>query len=115
MVTTTETHTTISAGRAMNAARMLIADQLTDLVGAGTPWRMRSPLGSVWVVPLWISYPGHERPGTVGSVAVDEATGHVVSWTPLEDVLAHVEQYRERNAEAIAAGLEGLIPADTDG
>ena len=108
MVTTPLSHKRVTAGQALAAARAFIADQLTDLMGTGNPWRMRSPFGGVWVVPVWIAYPGHDRPNTVGSVAVDEATGNIVSWTPVDEVLANAELYHDRNAEAIAAGFDSL-------
>jgi hypothetical protein len=113
MVTTSTPHTAITADQAVTAARSLIADELPDLVGAGMPWRMRSPLGGVWIVPLWIAYPGHDRPSTVGSVAVDETSGYIVSWTPADEVLANAARFRERNAEALAAGLESSFGADS--
>ena len=112
MATTPVTRTSITAGQALAAARAFIADQLTDLMGTGNPWRMRSPLGSVWIVPVWVAYPGHDRPGTVGSVAVDEASGNIVSWTPAEEVLANAELYHHRNAEAIAAGFDNMTDQD---
>jgi hypothetical protein len=108
MVISPLSHKSVTAGQALAAARAFIADQLTDLMGTGNPWRMRSPFGSVWIVPVWITYPGHDRPNTVGSVAVDEATGTVVSWTPADDVLANAEAFHHRNAEAIAASFDRL-------
>jgi len=108
MVTTVVARRSITATQALAAARAFIADQLTDLMGTGNPWRMSSPFSSVWVVPVWIAYPGHDRPVTVGSVAVDETTGNIVSWTAVDEVLANAELYHERNAEAIAAGSESL-------
>jgi hypothetical protein len=108
MLTAHRSHTSVTAGEALATARAFIADQLTDLMGTGNPWRMRSPFGSVWIVPVWIAYPGHDRPNTVGSVAVDEATGNIVSWTSADDVRANAELFQDRNAEAIAAGFDSL-------
>lgn len=109
MVATAIPHTSITAGQALEAARMFIADQLTDLMGAGIPWRMRSPFGGVWIVPVWIAYPGDDRPNTVGSVAVDEATGNIVSWTPVDEIMANSILYQDRNSKAIAARFASLV------
>jgi len=94
------TPTTISAKEAMTIAQEFVADYLTDLMGAGTPWRMRSPLGGIWVVPIWLAYPGFDEQMTVGSVAVDEITGLIVSWTPIPEILAEAERFHtERQSE----------------
>ena len=112
MIPTPALHSRISARQALDVARTFVADYLTDLMGAGIPWRMRSPFGSVWVVPIWIAYPGHSQPETVGSVAVDEATGNIVSWTPVEEALANAEQFHERFADAILKGFRTLGESD---
>ncbi|MBI4770971.1 MAG: hypothetical protein HY784_11335 [Chloroflexi bacterium] len=99
----------------MEVAQEFIADYLTDLMGAGEPWRMGSPLGSVWVVPIQIAYPGHDLPETIGSVAVDDATGNIVSWTPVEEMTGNAERFHTRNKEAIRAGLSTLRVAPEAG
>lgn len=94
------TSTTISAKEAVTIAQEFVADYLTELMGAGTPWRMRSPLGGIWVVPIWLAYPGFAEQTTVGSVAVDEITGLIVSWTPIPEILAEAERFHtERQSD----------------
>jgi hypothetical protein len=103
----------ITAIQALDVARAFVADRLTDLMGTGIPWRMRSPFGGVWVVPIWIAYPGYDQPGTVGSVAVDEATGNIVSWTPVDEALANAEQFHERYFDSIQVGFRALGEANS--
>lgn len=104
----TPPRTRISAEQALEVAQEFVANYLTDLMGAGTPWRMGSPFGRVWVVPIWMAYPGHDQIGTVGSVAVDEETGHIVSWTPVEDITANAERFHSENKAAIQSGFQAL-------
>lgn len=112
MIATPLRQSHFTARQALDAARVFVADHLTDLMGTGIPWRMRSPFGSVWIVPIWIAYPGHDVPGTVGSVAVDEATGSIVSWTPVDEALANAEEYHARYADVIREGFRSLSPSD---
>lgn len=100
--------TTVSAEQALEAAREFVADHLTDLMGTGTPWRMASPFGRVWVVPIWIAYPGFDQVGTIGSVAVDEEIGQIVSWTPFEEINANADRFYAENKQAIQSGFQGL-------
>lgn len=99
----------LSSRQAMKIAQGFVADYLTDLMGTGAPWRMKSPLGGVWIVPIWIAYPGRAMPETIGSVAIDEATGNIVSWTPIEEITSNAERFHAQNREAIRAGFEALV------
>lgn len=100
--------TKVSAQQALEVAQGFVADYLTDLMGTGTPWRTGSPFGSVWVVPIWIAYPGHNQVGTIGSVAMDEATGNIVSWTPVEEMTANAERFYSQNKDAIQSGFQAI-------
>ncbi len=100
-----ETTTKLSSQKAIEITQEFIANHLTDLMGAGVPWRMSSPLGSVWVVPIWIAYPGYERPITIGSVAIDEVTGMLISWTPFHEIFANAEQFHSQYRGEIEKGF----------
>ena len=108
MIATAQRTDTVSAQQALEVAQDFIADRLTDLMGAGAPWRMSSPFGRVWIVPIWIAYPGHDLIGVIGSIAVDEWTGNIVSWTPEDEVRANATHFREQNEAAIASGFNLL-------
>ena len=92
----------------MEIAQEFVADHLTDLMGVGSPWRMQSPLGRIWVVPVWIAYPGFEQPATIGSIAVDETSGAIISWTPVEEMKANAAQFHAVNREQIVANFQTL-------
>ena len=98
----------ITAQLALEVARDFVADYLTDLMGTGTPWRMGSPFGRVWIVPIWVASPGYSQVGTIGSVAVDEATGNIVSWTPVDEIKANADRFHQQNEPAIQAGFQAL-------
>jgi len=112
MIATPVLQPRITAQQALDVARAFVADHLTDLMGTGVPWRMRSPFGSAWIVPIWIAYPGLDAPGTVGSVAVDEVTGSVVSWTPVDEALANAEAYHARHADILREGFQARSQPD---
>lgn len=103
-----ETGPKLSAQQAIEIAQTFIADHLTDLMGAGIPWRMSSPLGSMWVVPVWIAYPGYEHPATIGSVAVDEITGMLISWTPFDEIFANAERFHSEYHGEIEKGFSTI-------
>ena len=107
------TPTTISAQEAVVIAQDFVSDYLTDLMGAGTPWRMRSPLGGIWVVPIWLAYPGFAEHMTVGSVAVDEVTGLIVSWTPITEILSEAERFHTERQSEIERSFQIFIADNT--
>lgn len=98
----------LSAQEAVNIVQEFVAEHLTDLMGVGVPWRMQSPLGRIWVVPVWIAYPGFEQRTTIGSVAVDENSGAIVSWTSVEEMKANAAQFHTANREQIVANFQAL-------
>lgn len=98
----------LSGQEAVGIAQEFVADYLTDLMGVGVPWRMQSPLGRMWVVPVWIAYPGFEQPATIGSIAVDENSGAIISWTPVEEMKANAAQFHATNNGQIVANFSAL-------
>ncbi|HRQ37563.1 MAG TPA: hypothetical protein PLD25_06585 [Chloroflexota bacterium] len=98
----------LSGQEAVGIAQEFVADYLTDLMGVGVPWRMQSPLGRIWVVPVWIAYPGFEQPATIGSIAVDENSGTIISWTPIEEMKANAAQFHAINSGQIVANFSAL-------
>lgn len=100
--------TKLSAQEAVSIAQEFVAENLTDLMGVGIPWRMQSPLGRLWVVPVWIAYPGFEQPATIGSIAIDENRGAIISWTPVEEMKANAVQFYAANREQIIANFQRL-------
>lgn len=98
----------LSAQEAVSIAQEFVAENLTDLMGVGIPWRMQSPLGRLWVVPVWIAYPGFEQPATIGSIAVDETSGAIISWTSVEEMKTNAAQFHAVNREQIVANFQAF-------
>jgi len=85
-----------------------------NLLMAGEPSRMVSPLRAVWIVPVMLSYPGVGAVGQVGVVAVDEETANIVAWTPREEMNRKSEKLYAANRKEIEATFSKLTPrADT--
>jgi hypothetical protein len=98
----------LTSPEALDIAQEFVIDYLTDLMGVGIPWRMQSPLGSFWVVPVWIAYPGSTQPHTIGSIAVDESSGSIISWTPVEEMQTNAANFHDMNIEQIMANFQAL-------
>ncbi|NJN53625.1 MAG: hypothetical protein HC804_02025 [Anaerolineae bacterium] len=98
----------LSAPEAVGIAQEFVAEHLTDLMGVGVPWRMQSPLGRIWVVPVWITYPGFEQAATIGSMAVDENSGAIISWTPVEEMKLNAARFHTTNRELIATNFQAI-------
>lgn len=91
----------IAEEKAVEIAQDFIADQLGNLIGPGRPYHMVSGLQAVWSIPLVLTSPGYGIVGVVGGVMVDIEFGHIVGWTPLDEVRA--------NATALATENEAQL------
>ena len=97
----TFTKAPISAEQAAMIASDFVAAQLGNLVGVGQPCYTVSALQAAWTVPLVLTSPGYGIVGIVGVVLVDLEFGHVVGWTPLDQMRA--------NAEAVTSSKEAEL------
>jgi hypothetical protein len=94
----------VTAEKAITIAQDFIADKLGNLIGVTQPYYITSGLQSVWVAPLVLTSPGYGIVGVVGTVMIDQAFGHVIGWTPLDEIHANVEKLSdEKEAELEAA------------
>ena len=104
MTTTPREPTDVIAEAGRRVAEQFIADNLGDQIGAGTPWRVVSPLRSAVVIPLVLTSPGYGVVGTVGVLIVDEELNTLTAWTPLEEIRATAARpVREHDSERRAA------------
>ena len=103
MIATTTTYT-ITLEKAEAIAQDFIADQLGNLIGVAQPYRITSGLQSVWVAPLVLTSPSYGIVGVVGAVMIDQEFGHIIGWTPLNEVHANANKLAdEKKAELEAA------------
>jgi hypothetical protein len=85
----------ISAEEAQAAATDFLLDHAGNQLLAGTPLRMTAALRSVWVVPVHLTYIHTGPIGSVGVIGVDEETGQVIAWTPIQEMKAASRRLRE--------------------
>ncbi len=77
-----------SAELAQSAATGFLLDHVGNQLIAGQPHLMISPTRATWIVPIHLAYLYTGPIGSVGVVAIDEETGLVVAWTPLDQIKA---------------------------
>jgi len=77
-----------SAELAQSAATGFLLDHVGNQLIAGQPHLMISPTRATWIVPIHLAYLYTGPIGSVGVVAIDDETGLVVAWTPLDQIKA---------------------------
>jgi hypothetical protein len=76
---------------------------LPDRFAAGIPEHNRSTSG--WRVPIWLSYPQLEPLGPVGELVIEELTGTVLVYTPIDDMKDRALKLYQQHREQIEAGF----------
>lgn len=84
-----------SAEEAQSAATELLLAHVGNQLLAGQPHLMVSSTEATWVVPVHLSYLPTGPIGSVGVVAIDDETGLVVAWTPIDQMKAASRTLRE--------------------
>jgi hypothetical protein len=87
----TRTQTSVTPQNAAMIVQEFIEDKLGNLIGMGRPYHMVSGLQSAWSVPLVLTSPGYGIVGIVGAVMVDTEFGHIIGWTPIDEVRTNAE------------------------
>ena len=93
--------TTVLEARAI--ANDWLINHLPDRFAAGMP-ELDSGL-SGWRAPVWLSYPQLEPLGPVGEIVIDEASGDVREYTPLDQMKNRALELYEQHREQIEANL----------
>lgn len=76
----------INPDEARAAATEFLLDHIGNQLVAGQPHLMVSAVRTTWIVPVQLAYVHTGPIGDVGVVAVDEETGQVVAWTPIDQM-----------------------------
>ena len=76
----------ITAEQAQSAATGFLLDHVGNQLLAGQPHLMLSPTRATWIVPIHLTYLHTGPLGSVGVIAVDDETGLVVAWTPIDQI-----------------------------
>lgn len=95
------TVTTVQAARA--TANEWLLSHLPDRFAAGIPEYDQSLPG--WRIPVWLSYPQMEPLGPVGELAIDEASGSVLSHTLIDEMKQRAFTLYEQHRVQIEAPL----------
>jgi len=99
----TKTKNRVTATKAVDVVQEFIYDELGHMITVGQPYHVVSGLQSAWSIPLFLASPGYGPVGIVGGVIVDIEFGHIIGWTPLDEV--------RENAEALNAEKEDELEA----
>ena len=98
-------------------ARDFATDFLLDHVGnqlvAGQPLRMISAVSATWIVPIQLAYIQSGLLGNVGVVAVDEKTGQVVGWTPIEQMKEASRKLREEHEPGLSEQFTAIMTSSS--
>lgn len=90
------TPTVLATGESVReAATEFLLDHVGNQLSAGQPYLMLGALHAAWIVPVQLAYPHSGILGTVGVLAVDDETQHVIGWTPLDRMKQASRQLRE--------------------
>ena len=97
-------------------AKAAATEFLLDFVGnqlvVGTPVTMASALRSVWIVPVALAYIHTGSLGEIGVIAVDEETGEVVAWTPVDQMKSASRALRAAREPQISEQFQTYMSAD---
>ena len=84
----------INAEDAVAAANEFLSAHIGNQLATGDPVHMLSAVRSTWIVPIQSFNPQSGVVENIGVIAVDEETGRVTGWTP-------IEQIKEANHQSI--------------
>ena len=87
---------------ARDAATEFLLNHVGNQLMAGQPYLMLGALHVTWIVPVQLAYPQTGILGTVGVLAVDDETQHVIAWTPIEQMKQASRQLRANREPALS-------------
>jgi hypothetical protein len=91
----------ITALEAEAAASLFLSDHLPDRITAGDP-QLDTQAG-VWHVPALLAYPIIGSVGEVGEIIVSSQTEEVLSYTPVDEMLARARALYDQHRDQIEA------------
>ncbi len=98
-----------STEEAQSAATEFLLDHVGNQLLAGQPHLMVSSTEATWVVPVHLAYLHTGPIGSVGVVAVDDETGLVVAWTPIDQMKAASRMLRESKEPYLTQQFQTFI------
>ena len=101
----------IDADEARAAAAGFLLDHVGNQLSTGQPLRMISAVSSTWIVPIQLGYVHTGGLGNVGVMAVDEETGQVMAWTPIDQMKEASCTLREAHEPELTAQFAEFMTA----
>ncbi len=92
-----------------SAATEFLLDHVGNQLLAGQPHLMVSSTEATWVVPVHLVYLHTGPIGSVGVVAIDDETGLVVAWTPIDQMKAASRTLRERKEPLLSRQFQSFM------
>ena len=94
---------TVTALQAQAAANLYLSDHLPDRFMAGSP--RFDQTGSVWRVPILLSYPAIGPIGQVGEAIISAASEELLSCTSTNEMKAAAQTLYEQHLDEIEAPI----------
>ena len=98
-----------SVEEAQGTATEFLLDHVGNQLLAGQPHLMLSSTEATWVVPVHLAYLHTGPIGSVGVVAIDDETGLVVAWTPIDQMKAASRTLRESKEPYLTQQFQTFI------
>lgn len=93
----------ITALQAQAEANLFLSEHLPDRFMAGRP-RLDTE-AHVWRVPVLLAYPVIGAIGQTGEISVSTAAEEVISFTPIEEMMAAARALYEQHRDAIETSV----------
>ena len=97
------TVTKITALEAEAAASLFLSDHLPDRITAGDPHL--DAQSCAWRVPVLLAYPIIGPIGEVGEIIVDGQMDEILSYTPVDEMLARARALYDQQRDKIEASV----------
>ncbi len=94
------------------AATEFLLDYIGNQLIPGNPVSMMSALRTVWIVPVSLAYIHTGSLGEIGVIAVDEETGEVVAWTPVDQMKTASRVLRAAREPQLSEQFQTFISAN---
>lgn len=91
----------ITALEAEAAVSLFLIDNVPDRITAGDP--QLDTRASAWRVPVLLAYPVIGSVGEVGEIVVNGQTEEILSYTPIDEMLARARALYDQHRDQIEA------------
>lgn len=102
-----------SAEEAQGVATEFLLDHVGNQLLAGQPHLMVSSTEATWVVPVHLAYLPTGPIDSVGVVVIDDETGLVVAWTPIDQMKAASRTLRESKEPYLTQQFQAFMATNT--